>query len=208
MTAFIIIDALCLIVLLWLMWRMKKNNERKLQCRIDEYEKAKELHNTELQGAKHRVDEALSELYRTKKTLNALHKEHELACVAHDCFLLDYQKLQNAYAVLENTLSAKTKRPILIIPHDAIPKDKTMDEFVEWWNTEGCERAVNSRIDELQKSYNELADSYHALSQRWENPSKTYLVNHIIGAYNVKSITALANALGVSKSAISRMRKK
>lgn len=79
-------------------------------------------------------------------------------------------------------------------------------------------KALKSQLDEsgkgecqcrkdLEKSYEELAQSYHALSQRWENPSKKYLINHLIDAYEVKNITNLAKALGVSKSAISRMRK-
>lgn len=67
---------------------------------------------------------------------------------------------------------------------------------------------IKKSYDNLLAEHEELAKNYNSIFQKWENPSKTYLVNHIIKAYNVKNQTALANALGVSKSAITHILKK
>lgn len=82
-------------------------------------------------------------------------------------------------------------------------KDRLISKLQEGVSDEVEKPKVNLLaldFQDLQKSYNELA-------QRYENPSKRYLINHLIKAYDVKNLTSLAKALGVSKSAISRMRK-
>ena len=66
---------------------------------------------------------------------------------------------------------------------------------------------VTTDFTELKKSYDELAKSYNYVSQRFENPSKTYLIRNIVKAYGVKNMTQLAKALGISTPAVCKMLK-
>jgi len=77
---------------LWMMidlTRQKRRNERKLQERIDEFDEMTEVHERELQGARHRVEEAMSEMAVLKGNYENLLKEHE-------SLYRDYQALLNA----------------------------------------------------------------------------------------------------------------
>ena len=231
-----------LTILLWVaialnVWLMIRTVKRERQCRkllherIEEFDEATELHITELQGAKLRVNEATAEVARIKKLYENLLDEYD----EYEDMKLNYQRvvkerddliiLRDANDKL-NTEKKSLKSELKKLKEECEKKDAENDELRWRYNklldikqpqddtTGSCESIDEPKtdfkddFDELRKSYEELAKSYNTISQKWENPSKTYLVNHIIKAYNVKSQTALAKALGVSKSAISRMIKK
>lgn len=195
-----------LTILLWVaialnVWLMIRTVKRERQCRkllherIEEFDEATELHITELQGAKLRVNEATAEVARIKKLYENLLAKHEDLKLSYQRVVKERDDIKGKYGTLFQ------KRDELLAEIERL-KDTPVD---------GGEPAGKPSpgfkvdFDELRKSYNELAKSYDIVAQKWENPSKTYLVNHIIKAYNVKSQTVLAKALGVSKSAISRM---
>lgn len=67
--------------------KFKKDARRKLQERIDEFNKATDLHVVELEGAKHRVEEAISNSAVLKKLYEDLLQECE-----------DYKKKHNPHA--------------------------------------------------------------------------------------------------------------
>lgn len=191
-----------LTILLWVaialnVWLMIRTVNRERQCRkllherIEEFDEATELHITELQGAKLRVNEALSEVAKIKKLYGNLLAEHEDLKLSYQRVVKERDDVKDKYGTLlqkRDELLAEIER----LKNTPMDSGKPIPDF-------------KVDFDELRKSYEELAKSYNAISQKWENPSKTYLVNHIIKAYNVKSQTVLAKALGVSKSAISRM---
>lgn len=195
-----------LTILLWVaialnVWLMIRTVKREKQCRkllherIEEFDEATELHITELQGAKLRVNEALSEVAKIKKLYGNLLAEHEDMKLSYQRVVKERDDVKDKYGALlrkRDELLAEIERHKENPVDGGEPAGKPLPDF-------------KVDFDELRKSYEELAKSYNTISQKWENPSKTYLVNHIIKAYNVKSQTVLAKALGVSKSAISRM---
>lgn len=191
-----------LTILLWVaialnVWLMIRTVKREKQCRkllherIEEFDEATELHITELQGAKLRVNEALSEVAKIKKLYGNLLAEHE-------DMKLNYQRVKKERDDVKDKYGTLLQKRDELLAEIERLKDTPMDSGKPIPD-------FKVDFDELRKSYEELAKSYNSISQKWENPSKTYLVNHIIKAYNVKSQTVLAKALGVSKSAISRM---
>ena len=64
--------------------KFKKDARRKLQERIDEFNKATDLHVAELEGAKHRVEEAISNSAVLKKQYEDLLQEYEDYKKKHD----------------------------------------------------------------------------------------------------------------------------
>lgn len=191
-----------LTILLWVVialnvWLMIRTVKREKQCRkllherIEEFDDATELHITELQGAKLRVNEALSEVAKIKKLYGNLLAEHE-------DMKLNYQRVKKERDDVKGKYGTLLQKRDELLAEIERLKDAPMDSGKPIPD-------FKDDFDELRKSYEELAKSYNTISQKWENPSKTYLVNHIIKAYKVKNQTALAKALGVSKSAISRM---
>lgn len=183
-----------------------KKNRRKLQERIDEFNEATEAHITELQSAKLRVNDAIAETAKLKKLYENLLKEHEDLKLSYQRAKKERDEVKARFGALlqkRDELLAEIER-MKGEPVDAgepthheqpgEPADKPLPDF-------------KVDFDELRRSYEELAKSYETVSQRFENPSKTYLVNHIVKAYNVKSRTALAKVLGVSQQAINKMLK-
>jgi len=69
--------------------RQKRRNEKALMERIEEFNEMTEVHERELQGARHRVEEAMSEMAVLKGNYENLLKEHE-------SLYRDYQALLNA----------------------------------------------------------------------------------------------------------------
>lgn len=59
-----------------------------------------------------------------------------------------------------------------------------------------------------QDSFAELYESYSSVSRKYESPSKSYIINHLVRLYDVKNLTALARALGVSASSLCQKLKK
>lgn len=198
-----------LTILLWVaialnVWLMIRTVKREKQCRkllherIEEFDEATGELTNNLGRAKERVREGQS-------LLAAMKKDYENLLVEYDDLKLSYQRVvkerddvKDKYGTLlrkRDELLAEIERHKENPVDGGEPAGKPLPDF-------------KVDFDELRKSYEELAKSYNTISQKWENPSKTYLVNHIIKAYNVKSQTVLAKALGVSKSAISRMIKK
>lgn len=64
--------------------KFQKDAKRKLQERIDEFNKATELHTAELEGAKHRVEEAIANSAVLKKQYEDLLQEYEDYKKKHD----------------------------------------------------------------------------------------------------------------------------
>ena len=206
-TTLTIILAALIAVNVWLMIssaKREKQRRKLLQERMEEFDKATESHIAELQGARHRVNEAIAEAANLKKLYERLRAECEdlkLNCQRARKERDDVKAKYGALLQKRDELLAEIERlkegPVdggepTVHDQPGEPAGKPLPDF-------------KVDFDELRKSYEELAKSYESVSQKWENPSKTYLVNHIIKAYRVKNQTALANALGVSKSAISRM---
>lgn len=204
-----------LTILLWVaialnVWLMIRTIKRERQCRkmlqerMDEFEKSSEACITELNGAKFRVKEAMAEVEKIKKLHKNLLAEHEDLKLSYQRTVKERDDVKEKYSALlveRAELLAEIERlkedPVdggEPTAHDqpGEPAGKPLPDF-------------KVDFDELRKSYEELAKSYNTISQKWENPSKTYLVNHIIKAYNVRNQTALAKALGVDKSVINRM---
>lgn len=184
----------------WLMIRtVKREKQRRkmLQERMDEFDETIGELTNNLGRAKERVGEVQSLLAAMKKDYENLLVEYDDLKLSYNRVVLERDDMKGKYGALlqkRDELLAEIER------HKENPVDggepgKPLPGF-------------KVDFDELRKSYNELAKSYDVVAQKWENPSKTYLVNHIIKAYKVKNQTALAKALGVSKSAISRMIKK
>ena len=196
-TTLTIILAALIAVNVWLMIRtVKREKQRRklLQERMDEFDETIGELTNNLGRAKERVREGQS-------LLAAMKKDYENLLVEYDDLKLSYQRVvKERDDVKDKYGTLLQKRDELLVEIERL-KDAPMDSG---------EPIPDFKVDfdELRKSYNELAKSYDVVAQKWENPSKTYLVNHIIKAYKVKNQTALAKALGVSKSAISRMIKK
>lgn len=74
--------------------KFKKDARRKLQERIDEFNKATDLHVAELEGAKHRVEEAISNSAVLKKQYEDLLKEHEELVQAYKELRKEYEHAQ------------------------------------------------------------------------------------------------------------------
>ena len=101
---------ICLAVLVaacvWMMVdlvKQKKRNERKLQERIEEFNDASDVHITEMQGARHRVEEAMSELAVVRKNYDKLLKEHE-------SLYKEYTTLKNATSHCGCDAKAESKK--------------------------------------------------------------------------------------------------
>ena len=206
-TTLTIVLAVLIAVNVWLMIRAaKRERERRkmLQERMDEFEKSSEACITELNSAKFRVKEAMAEVEKIKKLYNSLLAEHEDLKLSYQRAVKERDDVKEKYSALlirRADLLAEIERlkedPVAggeptVHDQPGEPAGKPLPDF-------------KVDFDELRKSYEELAKSYNTISQKWENPSKTYLVNHIIKAYNVRNQTALAKALGVDKSVINRM---
>ena len=200
-TILTIILAVLIVLNIWLgAYTAKREKARRklLQERMDEFDETIGELTNNLGRAKERLREGQS-------LLAAMKKDYENLLVEYDDLKLSYQRVvkerddvKDKYGTLlqkRDELLAEIERHKENPVDGGEPAGKPLPDF-------------KVDFDELRKSYNELAKSYDVVAQKWENPSKTYLVNHIIKAYNVKSQTVLAKALGVSKSAISRMIKK
>ena len=199
-TILTIILAVLIVLNIWLgAYTAKREKARRklLQERMDEFDETIGELTNNLGRAKERVGEVQSLLAAMKKDYENLLVEHEDLKLSYNRVVLERDDVKGKYGALlrkRDELLAEIER------HKENPvaggePGKPLPGF-------------KVDFDELRKSYEELAKSYDVVAQEWENPSKTYLVNHIIKAYKVKNQTALAKALGVSKSAISRMIKK
>lgn len=74
--------------------KFQKDAKRKLQDRIDEFNKAHELHVAELEGAKHRVNEAIAETAKIKSNYEMLLKEHEELVQSYKELRKEYEHAQ------------------------------------------------------------------------------------------------------------------
>lgn len=74
--------------------KFQKDAKRKLQERIDEFNKATDLHVAELEGAKHRVNEAIAETAKIKSNYEMLLKEHEELVQAYKELRKEYEHAQ------------------------------------------------------------------------------------------------------------------
>ena len=191
----------------WLMisaTKREKQRRKLLQERMDEFDETIGELTNNLGRAKERVREGQSLLASMKKDYQRLLAEHEDLKLSYQRAKKERDDVKAKYGALLQ------KRDELLAEIERL-KESPVDGGEPTEHDQPGESAgkplpdFKVDFDELRKSYEELAKSYEAVSQKWENPSKTYLVNHIIKAYRVKNQTALANALGVSKSAISRM---
>lgn len=200
-TTLTIVLAVVIAVNVWLMIRAAKREKQRrkmLQERMDEFDETIGELTNNLGRAKERVREGQS-------LLAAMKKDYENLFVEYDDLKLSYQRAVKERDDVKAKLSALLESGTDLLTEIERHKENPVD---------GGEPAgkplpgFKVDFDELRKSYNELAKSYDIVAQKWKNPSKTYLVNHIIKAYKVKNQTVLAKALGVSKSAISRMIKK
>lgn len=188
-----IIAVICILASAWFAWHTKRASERKLQKCMDTYESSNDLRNSELQGAIHRADEAMSALAAAKKTLENLRQEYETLKNEFEA----YMALHDPHAGNQDPVDGGQPT---YHDHPGEPAGK-QDKLLNFRVTEDTD------FSDIKKSYDELAKSYHYVSQRFENPSKTYLVRNIVRAYNVDNISQLAKALGVRPSSISQMLK-
>jgi len=182
-TTLTVILAIFVVANVWIfISAVKRENKREaqLQERIREFDEASDVHITELQGAKHRINEAMKELTH-------LRKEHEKVC-------------KKAYE-LEKIVASGCP-----CSECTDPKPEGQDIPFEGVETEAFPTVGD--YNDLHESYKTLSAEYTNIKDKYDKPSKTYLVRHIVDAYKVGSLTALANALGVSKSSISQMLKK
>jgi hypothetical protein len=66
----------------------------------------------------------------------------------------DYDKFMKDYDVMKNIngrlLEEVNKKPLLLMPHDIVPKDVTMDEFCKWWKEEGYKYVEKRYEDNLR----------------------------------------------------------
>ncbi len=192
-TTLTIVLAVVIAVNVWLMIssaKREKQRRKLLQERIDEFDDTIGELTNNLGRAKERVREGQSLLASMKKDFQRLLAEHE-------DLKLSYQRAKAELAALKQDPHAEPQDPVdggepTVHDQPGEPAGKPLPDF-------------KVDFDELRNSYEELAKSYNTISQKWKNPSKTYLVNHIIKAYNVRNQTALAKALGVDKSVINRM---
>lgn len=206
-TTLTIVLAVLIAVNVWLMISAAKQERQRrklLQERMDEFDETIGEMTNELGRAKQHANACQS-------MLAALNKENKKILAENEDLKLSYQRaVKERDDVKEKYGDLLVKRADLLAEIERLKEDPV----------DGGEPTVHDQpgepagkplpdfkvdFDELRKSYEELAKSYNAISQKWENPSKTYLVNHIIKAYNVRNQTALAKALGVDKSVISRM---
>lgn len=184
----------------------KRERERRklLQERMDEFDETIGELTNELGKAKQYANEGQSMLVALKKDYNRLLAEHE-------DLKLSYQRAVKERDDVKAELSALLESGTDLLTEIERHKENPVDGGEPTVHDQPGEPAgkplpdFKVDFDELRKSYEELAKSYNTISQKWENPSKTYLVNHIIKAYNVRNQTALAKALGVDKSVINRM---
>lgn len=60
----------------------------------------------------------------------------------------DYDKFMKEYDVMKDfnakLIEELNRKPILLFPHDIVPKDITFDEFCDWWDKEGYKRVETS----------------------------------------------------------------
>lgn len=218
-TTLSIILAVLVVIAVWCIIAIVRRDKRRntlLQERINEFNEASDMHIAELHGAKHRVDEAIAETANLKKLYDNILKEHEdlkLNCQRakqerddvkakysallekREELLAEIERLNNASPTLNKDDVDVAHR---VDPNTPIGPEQSHSPFRSYDTPD---------FDELRKSYEELAKSYDDVSQRYENPSKTYLVSHIIKAYNVKNNAALAKSLGISAQAINKMLK-
>lgn len=186
--------------------REMKKNRRKLQERMEEFDKAAEAHVTELQRVKLRVSEAIAETAKHKRLYDSLLKQH-------DDLRLGYQRAKKERDDLKAKCGALMEKRDELLAEIRRMKGEPVDAGEPAHHDQPGEPAnkplpeFKVDFDEMRRNYEELAKNYEDVSQRFENPSKTYLVNHIVKAYNVKSRTALAKVLGVSHQAINKMLK-
>ena len=97
MTVLTIILAVLIVLNIWYtigVMKFQKDAKRKLQDRIDEYNEATEMHVAELEGAKHRVNEAIAETAVIKKQYEDLLKEHEELVQAYKELRKEYEHAQ------------------------------------------------------------------------------------------------------------------
>lgn len=97
MTALTIILVVLIVLNVWYTigaMKFQKDAKRKLQERIDEYNEVTEMHVAELEGAKHRVNEAIAETAVIKKQYEDLLKEHEDLVQAYKELRKEYEHSQ------------------------------------------------------------------------------------------------------------------
>ena len=154
--------------------RHEKERRRKLQDRIDEFNRATEELKCDYERLKANYNEQLS-------LINHMRSE--------------YDALQKKYIETRNKLSL-------------CESGKVLYEEVERYKDEAESPKPGDKVSLLAIDFQDLQKSYNELAERYENPSKTYIINHLFKMYNIKSQSELAKTLGVSKNAINRMLKR
>lgn len=175
--------------------RQEKERRKKLQERIDEYDGLLNEHLNAMGAMKVRLGETISQLTRQKRLFEELKEKY-------DALWKEYQKLE----AIHGDPHASHQDPVnggepSVNTEPGGPANKP-DTYL------AIKTMAQPDFTELKASYDELAKSYNAISQRYENPSKTYLIRNLAKAYNLKSGTALAKVLGVSRQSISKILRK
>lgn len=96
-TVLTIILAVLIVFNIWYtigVMKFQKGVKHKLQERIDEFDKAHETHVAELEGAKHRVNEAIAETAKIKSNYEMLLKDHEELLQAYKELREEYEHAQ------------------------------------------------------------------------------------------------------------------
>ena len=189
-TTLSIIFTVLIILNVWIMissLKRERRRRRKLQERIDEFNKASELHVSELRGAQERVKEAIERTDSINNSYDKLLKKHEKLRADYDALERHCRWYEDAYRKLKATDGAK-----IVVGE---PESEAI--------------VAPRKVSPLALDFQDLKKSYDELAERYENPSKTYLIKNLAKSYNITSGAALAKVLGVSPQSInSKLSKK
>ena len=180
--------ALCVWAALYNFHEVKKNR-RKLQERMDEYSNTVELLDAEKRRLEHILAEKTGLVGHLKKLITK--KDNEICILNEKINKLmgdPHAEPQDPVDGGEPSVHTEPGDPVdkPLIPLNIVPID----------------------FQDLKQSYDELAKSYDFVSRQYENPTQRYIINNLVKLYDVKSITELAKALGVSASSIVQKIKK
>ncbi len=127
LTTLTIILAVLVVVNIWITiasTKQMRNSKRKLQERINEFNNASDIHIAEMQGAKHRVNEAIAETAKIKSNYEMLLKDHEefftfmlISVSNYEMLLKDHEELLQAYKELRKEYEHAQEHTISGDPH-------------------------------------------------------------------------------------------
>lgn len=132
-TTLSIVLAVLVVLNVWLLISTTRREKRKadaLQEKIEEYCEFKEAHEVELQGARHRVTEAIAEMTKIKSNYDKLLKEHE--------------SLYKEYKSVMNAMTADEAQKAKVDPQ-LIGEPKPANEAVEMTATPRKPRIVKKK---------------------------------------------------------------